>query len=197
MARTRKSDEGDYELTPEPQGLSLEDLIAALKAATGTDEASQRRQAQFQAEAMRRLQQPENAVHPGMSAYNPLGDLAHPRPPLKCQMFWVGYDLQPDNLTVAELELLNLARPGTFTFHRTDGAIETLTVTGRTNPDGSLERLEFYFPSRGDNKNNLPGMVAQLRECFGIETSERRLLADALAENARLLALLEHATAPA
>jgi hypothetical protein len=183
---------GDDALTQ----LSREDLIAVIRAASGNDDETLKKQAQFMAEANKKALRPENETHPGKSVYNPLGDVEFPRPPLKCQMFWVGYDIQPENLKREEIELLNLATPGTYHFHRTDGSPETMTVTGRSNPDGSLERLEFQFPCKGENKGNLPTLVAHLRECFGLGNTEDAL-AKALAEKAELERLLVQLTAPA
>jgi hypothetical protein len=178
--------------TLEPATLSIADLIAALKASSGNDDESMRRRAQFEAEAHQRLQKKENVDHPGISVYSyPEGDVARPKPPLHCKMFWVGYDLQADQLTPDEIDLLNLATPGDYTFTKTDGSIEKLEIIGTNGHNGKIERLEFQFPCRGDNKHNLPGMAALLRQVFGTGTPDEALLA----ELARLRAQLATAHA--
>lgn len=153
-----------YADMPDPKGLSIADLIAALKAATGNDDESMQKRAQYEAEAWTRLNKRENDPAPMISAFNPLGDRDHPRPALKCKMDWVGYPCERDSLSVEEIELLNAMEPGEYTFHRTDGTAERLTVTPLTSPTGKLERLSFYFPCRGDNRHNLPGLAPLLRE---------------------------------
>ena len=154
-------------------GLSLEDLVLALKAASGNDDDSLKKRAEYEAEAHKRVNERENKQHPAISVYsNPLGDIADPKPPLKCKMFWVGYDLRTDTLTPEEVRLLNLAKAGDFQFHKTDGSISTLKVTSGAMNDGSLERLEFHFPCRGDNRHNLPSMTAMLREVYAGEDDE-------------------------
>ncbi len=175
--------------------LSREDLIAVIRAASGNDDETLKKQAQFYADANRKALRPENETHPGVSAFNPLGDVANPRPDLKCRMFWVGYDLNAENLKREEITLLNSATPGTYQFHRTDGSIETMQVSGQSNPDGSLERLEFQFPCKEEKKSNLPTLVNQLRECFGLGTTDDAL-AKALAEKAELEKMLVQLTAP-
>ena len=174
-------------------GLSIEDLILALKAATGNDDESLKKRAEYEAEAHKRLNKRENEQHPGLSVYsNPKGDVLDPKPDLKCKMFWVGYDLRTDTLTPEEVRLLNLAKPGMFQFKKTDGAVETITITGKQTADGSLERLEFHFPCRGDNRHNLPSMVSLLRE-ISQEPSEADHLRQQLAALEREL---ERATEP-
>lgn len=159
--------------------LSLTDLVAALRAATGNDDATMQRKAQFEAEAYRRLEKHENEVHPHISVYsNPLGDIADPKPALKCKMAWVGYELDVSTLTAAEVDLLNRSEPGEYAFTKTDGTRETLTITPQRGPAGNLTRLDFYFPCRGDNRMNLPGMVALLRETQGQGSREAELLAE-------------------
>lgn len=176
------------------EGLSLKDLIAALKAASGNDDDAMKRRAEYEAEAHKRLNKRENEQHPGISVYSyPEGDLAHPKPNLKAKMFWVGYDLTTDTLTPEEVRLLNLAKPGEFQFHKTDGSLSTLAVTGSAKADGSLERMEFHFPCRGDNRHNLPSKTAMLREIYEPQSDPSAPLRREIDE---LKALLATATEP-
>lgn len=188
-----KTDSKEYEYVPPVAGFTpaqLKEIAALLR---GDDDETLKKRAQFEAEAHQKLTKRENETHPGISVFNPLGERDHPNPTLKCKMYWCGYDLQAEQLTRVEIELLNQAIPGEFSFTRTDGSPERLTITGTKNPDGSFEKLEFLFASKGDNRHNLPSMAAMLRQCIAGQPSEKEL-AD---ENATLRALLEAATAPA
>jgi hypothetical protein len=164
----------------EAKELSLiEQLVAALKASSGNDEDSMRRRAKYEAEARELLEKRENLEHPHMSVYShPEGDIARPKDKLKCKMFWVGYDMTADQLTPEEIRLLNLAKAGDYQFSRTDGSPETLTISGTNTRSGQLERLEFLFACRGDNKHNLPSLTTMLRQVFGQPTAEDELLSE-------------------
>ncbi len=173
--------------------VSMADLVAALRAATGNDEDSLRKRAEYEAEAHKRLNKRENEQHPGISAFStPEGDLSHPKDPLKCKMTWVGYPVMIENQTPREIAALNRATPGELQFTKTDGSTSTLSVTAKYLGDGSLERLEFFFPCRGDHRHNLPGMTALLTEVFGGQADE---LSRLRAERDALLKDLERITA--
>lgn len=169
------ADPKDYAQKKEStEALSMVDLIAALKAATGNDDDSLQRRAQYEAEAHARLNKRENTEHPGKSVYShPEGDVARPKANLICEMFWAGYDLTIDNLTPVEIDLLNQAQIGEFLFHKTDGSESKLTVAGETNAHGKYQRLLFTFPCRGDHRHNLPSMAAMLREAYGLVSAEQ------------------------
>ena len=169
------------------QALTVADLIAALRTLKGDDDETLQRRAKYEAEAHARLTRKENEQHPGISVYSyPEGDVARPKAPLKCEMFWVGYPLEVEGLTPTEVDLLNQADEGEFVFHRTDGAFEKLSVKGQTDTHGRLRRLEFYYPCRGENRNNLPSMTALLREAYG-RKSQEQLELDALREQVATL----------
>lgn len=160
-----------YDVTKTPvQGLSVADLIAALQAFKGDDEATMRKRAEIEAEAHARLQKRENDPAPGVSAFNPKGDLANPRPELKCKMFWIGFPIDPRGLTHDELSLLNrIETVGQFSFTRTDGSLEALTIGGVKNANGQWDKITVDFDAKGDKRHNLPPMVTILREVLGVE----------------------------
>lgn len=187
MANKNFSSDDD---TPATATLSIADLIAALKASSGNDDESMRKRARFEAEARKLLEEDENRTHPGISAYSyPEGDRAAAAAgkvkQLKCQMFWVGYPLDVDNLTPTEVDLLNAASGGVYHYTKSDGSRETLTVKPSFGHNGALDKLEFTFPCRGDLRHNQPGMVALLREALGIGGPTQDAL---LAELAKLQA---------
>lgn len=154
---------------------TVEALLTQKAGGLGDDklEAILMRVAQMSAEAQERAANPSNKTHPGMSVYSyPEGDRARPRPPLKCPMFWNGYDLTPDTITAEEIELLNLAEPGDYTFVRTDKSTDRFAVNGERSPGGQLARLLFTFSTR-ENRDTLPSMADMLRAGFQIKSPEQ------------------------
>lgn len=135
------------------------------------------RVAQITAEAQERAANPSNKVHPHISVYSyPEGDIARRRPDLKCPMFWVGYPIEWDTTTAEEIELLNLAEPGIYTFLRTDGTADELTITGERNPAGKISKLLFHFVTH-ERRDTLPSTAAQLRSAFKVKTPQEIELA--------------------
>lgn len=135
----------------------------------------------------------ENKTPPKISAFNPAGDRDHPKPKLKCEMLWVGYPLEEKGLTRDEIELLNRADIGAYTFMRTDGMPDTLKIEGEADARGRMTKLKFYFPCKGDNRMNLPGMAAMLRSAFGLASVEQDEIAKLKAELATLQAVVANA----
>lgn len=184
---------------PETDTQDLQAQIAALQAtvqalvaakSTPDDDRLEKillRVAQMSADAHERAANPSNKTHPGVSVFSyPEGDRAKPRPALKCEMFWIGYPVETNTNTAAEIELLNLAEPGTYRFQRTDKSWETLTVTGDLAPGGStLTKLLFNFPVK-ERRDTLPSMEDMLRTAFGVKTAEQIELDALRAEVTRL-----------
>ncbi len=163
--------------------LSLADLIDALRALKGSDDETLQKRAQYEAEAHARLTHRENEHHPGKSVYSyPEGDVARPKPALKCKMYQCGYDLSPDTITPEEIDLLNQLTIGAFTFKRTDGSEEKLTVTGELDPQGQPTRLLINYPCKGELRHNLPSLADMLRAALGRPTPELVELAALRAE---------------
>lgn len=144
------------------------------------------RVAQMSADAQERAVNPSNKTHPGISVYSyPEGDRARPRPDLKCKMFWCGYPIDKDTSTAEEIELLNQAVPGKFSFKRTDRTTDDLTVTGESDAAGNLSRLLFTFEAK-ERRDSLPPMSDLLRSAYGIKSAEEIELEALRAEVARL-----------
>lgn len=143
---------------------------------------------QMTAEAQDRMLHPDNRRHPEISVYSyPEGDLARPRPDLKCPMSWVGFPLTTDTLKWDEIELLNQAQPGTYTFTRTDGTTDQMVIDADRDELSRVNRLHFKFPSK-ERRDTLPSMVGQLRTAFGIKSPEQLELERLRAEVERLKA---------
>lgn len=155
--------------TPATQ-LTVADLIAALQQFRGDDEATMRKRAEIEAEAIARLQRRENPDPPDRSDFNPEGERDSPRPELKCKMFWLGFPLDLKSLTKREISLLNrVEQTGEFIFKRTDMSPEKMTISGEKDPNGRWEKIEFQFKARGEARNNLPPMAAILSQVLGEE----------------------------
>src|SRR3990167_531162 len=170
--------------------LTRDDLIALVQAARGESEVDLRRRAKIDAEEMAKATgQQATRPDPCISAFSyPEGDLARPRPELRCKMFWVGHPLSLDCVTAKEIELLNQMEPGEYQITKTDGSSFKLTVVGEHNAAGNLAKLEFQFPVRGEHKYNVPSMAAMLAEALH---QEDPVLAEAQAEITRLRKLVQ------
>lgn len=167
--------------------INLADLVAALKAAAGNDPESLRERAKIQAEENEKLREWENKRHPHISAFsNPGGDIAEPKPALKCKMLWNGHHERADQLTPEEVAVYNLAKPGVYQFKRTTGEQGTLTVEGKTGPGGDLQSLEFTFPCRlATDSLTLKSKPEMLREAFGMPSEAEQLRAELAALKAQ------------
>lgn len=153
--------------------------FAALMATREDSDELLKKRAAYDAEAMERRQNPSNKTHPGKSVFSyPEGEVARPKPRLKCQMFWVGYEETADTLTPEEVTLLNQAEPGTYKFSRTDGSPDQLTIDGQRDAGGHLRMMNFHFKCRGEFRSTVPSKVAMLREALGLTTSDTDLRAE-------------------
>ena len=132
----------------------------------------------------------ENLFNPPLiSANNPLGERDHPRPPLKCRMFWVGYDLREESLPREEIELLNRMQPGHYRVTKADGKSIPFDVQARTDDAGKLESLAFHFPCKGpDDRQSHGSMLTYLQMCLGESISREDLLAQVAALKGQLAA---------
>ena len=167
--------------------------------ASGPDDVSAR-----QVELIERLvtkTHPENVDHPGISVYShPEGDMAHAKAPLKCSMTWIGYELSPEVLTPGEIDLLNQLTAGEYTIVKGDGTRVPFRVTQTLgtrmeNGGAKLERLDIWFPCKGDAKHNHLSMTDYCRQVLGDALPS---INEAMAELARLKAELAavHAAPP-
>lgn len=155
--------------------IPVADLIEALRALKGEDDATLQKRAQYEAEAHARLTKRENEQGTGLSAYRPDGS---PTVPLKCEMFWVGFPMDPDLLSAEEVALFNqVDTDGEFLFHRTDGSQEKLTVKIDRKASGEPRRMEFFFACRDQLRHNLPSTAAILREAYGFPSADQQELA--------------------
>lgn len=101
-----------------------------------------------------------NPNPPLMSAFNPEGELAHPRPPIIGTVFLLNTRLQAEELTREEIELLNALKPGAYGDY---GAwvVENLSP-GMGRPED--RKIQITFPNKDkDQRDGLPPLVQMLR----------------------------------
>ena len=116
---------------------------------------------------------PENVDHPGISVFNPDGDVAHPKPDLKCKFYWVGYDMRPETLTRQEIELLNRLTPGEYRVTKSDGVGIPFRVEGKKSDKlddqgvSQLESISIWFSCKNEARHNHMSMVSYLQQVLG------------------------------
>ena len=196
-AYMKPTEKDDHETSTDDLKAQVAELSSQVRAMTkaatkggGLDaamlEAMLGRVATMTAEAQDRMLHPDNREHPGISVYSyPEGDLKRPRPDLKCAMTWVGYPLTTDTLRWDEIELLNRAEPGDYTFMRTDRSTDKLVIRADRDVLGQPTRLHFEFLT-AERKDTLPAMVDMLRSAFHVLTPEQEEIARLKADLERL-----------
>lgn len=110
--------------TPGIAPLSFEQLrdLMSTSVAAGVKTATEG-SADVHADAMKRALKPENAFSPMKSAFNPAGDLDHPRPTLKCIFtLFDGIPIDGTTDTVEELSLMNQLEHGEYFVMKSDGS---------------------------------------------------------------------------
>lgn len=119
------------------------------------------------AEGISRATNRDDRDYEQRSVFNPLGEKAHPRPPLTQEIWWAGYKLQESELMREEIEALNALQPGTY------GPNGQWTV--RDMEPGTLPRkLMVKLPSTHEGRVELirydrgRGLVDLLEEVFQV-----------------------------
>ena len=127
------------------RGISKEDLADVLES---------------NSEGVRRALKPENARHPDVSAFNPLGERDHPRPKLRRKTFWIGVPLEQEELTREEIELFNAI----------DHPMEARNGMWKAELKNSGTELHINFPNATmDERMDLPSMRVLMTELIGGE----------------------------
>ncbi len=155
---------------PEPTvALTFEQIKELMAAGRETPEekfALLEKQAELNAKAHQKLTRPENPQHPGKGVFAyPEGEVARPKPKLRCKMTWGGTDEIQDLLIPEECELLNQIEPGVFLLKRGDGApIKVEVVATRNEATNAYERIDVKFITRGALRHNLSSKVDMLKQ---------------------------------
>ena len=125
----------------------------------------------------------ENLFNPPLvSEANPLGERDHPRPELRCKMYWTGYEIKKESLSCTEIELLNRIKPGVYQVHKADGQRISFTVGEKRSDSGTIEQLTFHFPCKGaEHRQNHNSMTAYLQEALGETVTAEGLRAQIVA----------------
>jgi hypothetical protein len=151
-------------LADRPSGLSAEQLSEILAS---------------NAESTRKALKPENAMDPGISVFNPLGERDNARPQLKHKVLFCGMELDREELTLGEIELFNkfehscVARNGSWRADVKPGA------------KGGKSELTISIPvATTDDRMELPnGISLILTELLGGEKAvDPASLAERVAE---------------
>lgn len=164
----------------------MQTLLAAKTSSGGLSaeqiEAMMIRVAQISAEAQERAANPSNRQSLGKSPFSyPEGDAKRPRA-FKYPMLQCGYEMELDTTSAEEIELMNAAEPGNYTFTRLDGTTDTLSVIADRAPDGSINKLHFNFNAK-DRRESIPSpWRVLLRDALRIPTPEQQELAKLKAE---------------
>jgi hypothetical protein len=158
-------------------GLSKDDLRDIITAAAkSASEAG--------AEGMRKVLHPQNAQHPGISAFSyPEGDVAHPKPALQGTVYFCGVRQDPAQMTPREIEAFNAI---THSCSARDGR-----WTADFLQNGRDRELHVMVPCKSiDDRMNLPSMELICRELTqGPRAVDPTALADRVAELEKQLAL--------
>lgn len=105
------------------------------------------------------------AKYPAISAFNPAGDKANPRPELQGDIYWAGYLLRGDELVREEIELLNQVQPGSYRMRDRGGNDQPFIVRDLDPTVRGSRRLLVLFPCTDtDQRHNLPTMVEMLTQ---------------------------------
>jgi len=103
------------------------------------------------------------------SAYNPLGEKNHPRPKLKCHMYFgsapLGSPKEVTTLTMDEILALNALTPGHYRITKMDRSTRIIEVRGQMNSNLELDRLWILLPSGDDQQNLYPPLAELVQQC--------------------------------
>lgn len=179
----------------QPSMASVLAMMATLIEKMGNGQKSDTEQAAAlkQIELMEQLvvkTRPENVDYPRISAYSyPEGDVARPKPALKCQILWCGYELHATTMTPEEIEALNTLVPGEYRVTKADGTSIPFRVQGKNSDTldaqgrPQLESLSIWFPCKGDQRQSHMSLLSYCHQAMGHAIPST---ADLLAELARL-----------
>lgn len=105
------------------------------------------------------------------SAFNPDGEKTHPRPKLKCHMYYgsapLGSPKETTTLTHPEIAALNALTPGHYRVKKNDGSYSVVEVRGQMNANRNLDRLWILLPDGEDvsQKNSYPPLADFAQQC--------------------------------
>lgn len=177
--RTRKAEEDRIarETAPAVQAVAAagiaptaEQWAQMMAVLAGNKEADMEVAATIHARAMKKALRPENEIAPGISVYNPLGEIAHPRPK-PTHIFNQGpYPIcSPQDfatVTATEIALCNQLQPGDYMVTKSDGMDVKVTVKTEYESNGTKPyRTTVIMPMADDDqKANWVPLVQMLTQ---------------------------------
>lgn len=172
----------------QPLTLTLADLQALVQTAVSAGQQGNADLAaivtQGIAQARKPIPEGTDASNPRISTFNPLGDRDHPRPRLKCEVYFGTedakshqisrtYPFNNEDLTVHEILALNTLQPGHYKAKLHDGTdIKVSVVPEVDGATDALRRLVIVVPGivtgKGSAlKNMLPGPCNLVSQIMG------------------------------
>lgn len=128
--------------------------------------------ATINAQAMKKALRPENEIAPGVSVFNPRGDIAYPRPkPSQIYMLAKYPICDPGNYettTYTELEMLSQLRGGLYMVTKSDASTVQVMVKQEVDAAGKPYKTTLFADGKGlkddEDKNNWPPLIQILTE---------------------------------
>lgn len=139
--------------------------------------------ADIHARAMKKALRPENEIAPGISVYNPRGEVAFPREK-PSHIYMIGpYPIcdpgNYDTTTATEIALLNQVVPGVYPVTKSDASQVRMLVKTDTDGAGKPYRTILFADGKGimddEQKNNWGPLLQILSEIVFGETPTRSL----------------------
>lgn len=147
----------------------LKELLAEAKGSSISPTELAQIAASAAAEGAAKAKMPENKQAPMVSAFNPLGERDHPRPALRCWMYFgsapIGSPRENHTLTVEEIIALNAVMPGHYRITKMDGSQAVIEVRGQMNSNRELERLWILLPEGDEQRNLYPRLADFAAQC--------------------------------
>jgi hypothetical protein len=155
------------ESEPVAAALTFEQLKELIEAGRSDTMLSAVQIADIAANAAAKAKMPENKQHPGISVFShPEGELARPKPQLKCRMFIGGAPIERSTCDPQEIESLNKIAPGHYRVEATNGSTSVIEVKGQVNSNREIERLWIVIPAEDPNRDHFGKRLWMLTDQF-------------------------------
>lgn len=156
---TNRGDSIMAEQAKEPVvGLTMEQLKELIATAAGAQSGLT---PESLAQALAATQKRENARAPMVSAFNPKGETAHPRPAFSAKTVTQnGVALNTDQMTWEEIEAVNALPGGSFRVTKANGtSIPFAVQITRGLDEHTVERKDITFPCRDEHARDHRGIL--------------------------------------
>ena len=133
--------------------MSPEQFKAFLASLRGDQDDQMKRQAEYDAQAMKRALRPENDTLPGP-----------PRTEPKCRILHFGMPVGTDVYSEQAICLMNQLEPGTFTVTKSDRSKLVVTVEAERDHLGQMTVMKIVGDVSGDKKHNMMPLEDMLQD---------------------------------